>query len=176
MKRVAFPHLTSLLAVIAASLLAAAPALAQWKWRDASGRITASDLPPPREVADKDILQRPNSPARKASLQASADAASAAASAPAGLVARAPTADKELEARKKAADQQKDAKAKAEEEKLAATKAENCRRARSYLGTLDGGQRIARINEKGEREIIDDKSRAEEARRAREVIASECVN
>ena len=176
MKRVAFPHLTSLLAVIAASLLSAAPALAQWKWRDAGGRITASDLPPPREVADKDILQRPNSPARKANAQASADAASAAASAPQGLVARAPTADKELEARKKAADQQKESKAKAEEEKLAATKAENCRRARSYLGTLDGGQRIARINEKGEREIIDDKSRAEEARRARDVIASECVN
>ena len=42
------------------------------------------------------------------------------------------------------------------------------------LATLDSGQRIARINAEGEREILDDEARAEEARRAREVIASDC--
>lgn len=171
-----FPRAATAVVLAAVSLMLAQPAQAQWKWRDASGRITASDLPPPRDVADKDILQRPSTPARKAAAAAAADAASAAASAPPALVARAPTGDKDLEARKKAADKEREAKAKAEEEKVAAIKAENCRRARSYMGTLEGGQRIARMNEKGEREVIDDKGRAEEMRRAREVIASECVN
>lgn len=163
-------------ALAAVALMLALPAHAQWKWRDANGRITASDLPPPRDVGDKDILQRPSTPTRKAAA-AAADAASVAASAGApSLMARAPSGDKDLEARKKAADKEKEAKAKADEEKLAATKAENCRRARTYMGTLEGGQRIARVNDKGEREVLDDRGRADEVRRAREVIASECVN
>jgi hypothetical protein len=33
---------------------------------------------------------------------------------------------------------------------------------------------MARINAKGEREVIDDATRADEMRRAREVIASDC--
>ena len=39
---------------------------------------------------------------------------------------------------------------------------------------MESGQRMARMNDKGEREILDDKQRAEESRRAREVIASDC--
>ena len=38
----------------------AAPAAhAQWKWRDKSGQVNASDRPPPRDVPEKDILARP---------------------------------------------------------------------------------------------------------------------
>ena len=39
---------------------------------------------------------------------------------------------------------------------------------------LQGGQRIARINDKGEREVLDDRGRADEMRQARDVIASDC--
>jgi hypothetical protein len=39
---------------------------------------------------------------------------------------------------------------------------------------LQSGQRMARINEKGEHEVLDDKGRAEELRVAREAIASDC--
>jgi hypothetical protein len=52
--------------------------------------------------------------------------------------------------------------------------AENCRNARSQIAALESGQRIARINDKGEREVLDDKGRAEEMRRAREVANSDC--
>lgn len=45
-------------------LTLAASAQAQWKWRDAKGNVQYSDMPPPAGVADKDILQRPNAPAR----------------------------------------------------------------------------------------------------------------
>jgi Domain of unknown function (DUF4124) len=146
----------------------------QWKWRDAGGRITVSDLPPPRDVADKDILQRPDPVVRKpaptaAGASAAASGASGATTAP---VARA--VDKDLEARKRAAEAERQAKAKAEEDKLAQQRAENCRRARSHIATLESGQRIARVNAKGEREILDDAARATEMRQAREVAASEC--
>ena len=93
------------IAVALLAVVAAVPAQAQWKWRDANGRVTASDLPPPREIPEKDILQRPNQVVRAA--PAPAAAASAAASVPAGTVATAPKAtagDKELEARKRAAE------------------------------------------------------------------------
>lgn len=164
------------IAVALLGLAAALPAQAQWKWRDASGRVTASDLPPPREIPEKDILQRPNQVVRPAA----APAAPASGPAPGGLAASpaasaAPTkGDKELEARKRAADQQAADKRKADEEKVAATRAENCRRARAHLATVESGQRLVRTNAKGEREVMDDRARAEEAQRAREVISSDC--
>lgn len=153
------------LAVIALSLLAQ-PALAQWKWRDKNGRVTVSDLPPPRDIPEKDVLQRPDLTAPKPVF----DAASAPASAPAAK----PPVDADLQARKKAADQEAAAKASAEAERQAAQRQENCRNARGHLAAMESGQRMARINDKGEREILDDKQRADESRRAREVIASDC--
>ena len=144
-------------------------AQAQWVWRDREGRVTASDLPPPRDVLERDILQRPDTTQRKAP----APAAAGSAAAPAAPASRAP-ADPQLEARRRAADQEQQAKARAEEERNSQQRAENCRRARGHLIALESGQRIARTNEKGEREILDDKGRAEEMRRAQEVIASDC--
>jgi type IV secretory pathway VirB10-like protein len=149
------------------TLLAALPADAQWKWRDKDGRITVSDRPPPREVPEKDILSKPNLPARAAT-PAAATTPAAAASAP-------PTAlEREVQARKRAAEEEKAAKARAEEERNATRRAENCRQARNQLTALESGQRIARTNDKGEREVLDDQGRAQETQRAREVIASDC--
>lgn len=155
---------TVLAAVV--GLAVALPATAQWRWRDASGRITASDLPPPREVADKDILQRPGAQSRA---QPAAAAPASAPSAPMSV-----PVDKNLETRRRTAELHAKEKAKAEEQRIAAVRAENCSRARAHLNTLDSGQRMARINDKGEREVLDDAARAAEARRAREVIASDC--
>ena len=42
------------------------------------------------------------------------------------------------------------------------------------MRTLDSGIRIARTNEKGEREILDDSQREEEVRRTRDVISADC--
>lgn len=157
----------------------AVPADAQWMWRDKDGRVTASDRPPPATIADKDILSRPPQRAAQApgvapAAAASAPAATASAAAAAGPVATNTPLDRELEARKRAAEQQQAARQKAEEDKLAATRAENCRRARSHAAALESGQRIARFNAQGEQEVLDDAGRAEEMRRARELIASDC--
>lgn len=172
---------TALLPLLAALLLctAALDAQAQWTWRDKTGQVNASDRPPPRDIPDKDILSRPTSDTRRAA-QTAPQAAPGAAStaAPAAVLPAAPAAkgplDREIEARKRAAEQEQAAKAKADEERLAGQRAENCRRARGQLVALESGQRMARVNEKGEREVLDDRGRAEETRQAREVIAADC--
>ncbi|MBC7955949.1 MAG: DUF4124 domain-containing protein [Cytophagales bacterium] len=156
------------------------PAFAQWKWKDKTGRVQYSDLPPPPSVSEAEILQRPSGSSRKAppafapdSAQAAvaAMAASAAASAASGPVK---AAEPELEAKRRKAAEEETAKRKAEEEKLTAAKADNCQRGKAQLRALEDGMRMARVNAKGEREILDDKGRAEETKRARDVVSSDC--
>ena len=161
-------RLAGLSLVAMACLLLSTPAEAQWKWRDSRGQIHISDIPPPRDIPDKDVLQRPEVTVRKAA-PAPAAVASAAASAP----AKAPV-DAELEERRKRTEQEQAARTEADKQKAAAVRKDNCQRAREQLATLDSGQRIARVKADGEREILDDEQRAKESRRAREVIASEC--
>jgi hypothetical protein len=159
-----------LLLAVALGALMTLPAAAQWKWRDGKGQIQYSDLPPPQGTADKDILQRPAGGALRAPVAAApvASAASAPPLAPKGGV------EPELEAKKKKQEQDEAEKKKAEEQRLAALRAENCSRARAQMRTLDSGVRIARTNDKGEREILDDQQRADETKRARDTIASDC--
>jgi len=155
-------------------LLAAQSALAQWKWKDAQGQTHVSDTPPPREVLDKDILQRPNQGPKRIAQSSTSPSTSASAGATGASAASSPKVDAELEARKAKADAEQKARAKAEEDKLAAQRAENCQRARQQVTTLQSGQRIARLNAKGEREVLDDQARGQELQAAQRVVASDC--
>jgi hypothetical protein len=159
-------NIVALAAVLGLTL--ALPAAAQWKWRDKNGQTQYSDLPPPPGVPEHDILQRPSA---ATVTQRSAPPASAASAAP---LAAARASDPELEARRKKAEQDIADKKKADDAKLAATKAENCTRAKEQMRTLDSGIRITRTNDKGEREFLDDSARATETKRTQQVIASEC--
>lgn len=149
-------------------LLAAVPAAAQWKWKDARGQIVVSDVPPPRDIPERDVLQKPELVLRRPA------AANPAASAPAGEAPAKPRVDPELEARKKKGEQEIAERQKVEEEKVVAQRADNCRRARTHMASLDSGIRLTRTNEKGEREILDDKARADEIQRTRQIIATDC--
>lgn len=155
-----------LLALILAVGAGAATAQSIWKWRDKDGRVQVSDRPPPMEVPEKDILQRPH--------------AARAAPAPASDAASAPAAgiDPALEAKrnKAAADQAAAEKAKqaAEKAKRDQARAETCQRARNQLAALESGMRVGRMNDKGEREILDDQGRAAEIARTRQVADSNC--
>jgi hypothetical protein len=154
--------------LLAAALLLALPAQAQWKWRDGRGQIHISDLPPPRDIPEKDVLQKADPTGRKpppAPAASPSDAAAAAAK---------PSTDPELEAKRRLAEQEQAAKKKADDDKLAAQRKENCRRAQEHLALLDSGQRVMRVNASGEREYLDDNTRAAEAKRTREVVASDC--
>jgi hypothetical protein len=158
--------LTALLCAVSAL-----PAMAQWKWKDANGRVQYSDSPPPSSVRESDILQRPNA-ARRASLPAtSATPAPAASAAP---TSAAPKVDKELEERKKKQDELEAAKKKEAEQKNAALRKENCTQARNYMKSLEDGMRISRTTSTGEREILDDAGRAAEVKRTQAIINSDC--
>ncbi len=164
-----------LIGAAASIALIAQPAAAQWKWRDGAGHVQYSDLPPPSSTSDKDILGRPSqhkngSPMTAVALPASA--ASAASAASGQLASR--TVEPELEAKRKKAEAEQAAKAKVEDERIAAARADNCSRAKNQLKTLESGIRLARTNEKGEREILDDPARAAESKRSRDVMASDC--
>jgi type IV secretory pathway VirB10-like protein len=165
------PRLSVVVLSVVLGATLALPAAAQWKWRDKGGQIQYSDLPPPQGVADQDILQRPLAAQRRAAAAPpAASAASAAARVEPELEARRRKDEQEQAAKK----QEQAAKKKADDEKVAAGRADNCTRAKGYMRTLDDGLRIARVNDKGEREILDDKARAEEIKRTREVMASDC--
>lgn len=148
-------------------------AFAQWKWKDKGGRVQYSDLPPPPSVSEADILQRPSGTAAKAP---PAFTPNSAAAAPAASAASSPSkaVEPELEAKRRKAADEETAKRRAEEEKQNAARAENCQRAKAQLRALDDGLRMARVNAKGEREVLDDKGRAEESKRARDIIGSDC--
>lgn len=166
----------ALLAALAAALVAL-PAEAQWKWKDKSGHVQYSDLPPPAGTPEQDILAKPGAQkGRSTPTQAPVGIVAGAAPASAasgGLTPR--TVEPELEAKRKKAEAELAAKTKADEEKVALARAENCVRARSQVKTLDSGIRLARANEKtGEREILDDKQRADEMKRARDTVAADC--
>lgn len=172
-----FPH-KRLAAAALAALFAVGlslPAEAQWKWKDKSGRVQYSDLPPPSAVSDAEILQRPNGSASRKQPPAFATEASQPASAAAPAAASGPArVEPELEAKRRKAAEDEAAKRRAEEEKLKAARADNCQRAKGQLRALEDGMRMARVNDKGEREILDDKGRAEEIKRARDVVSSDC--
>ena len=158
---------------LALVLAMSTPAQAQWKWRDKSGQTQYSDLPPPSGVQERDILQRPDSSARRpAATPPTASAAASSASAPALLAPRG--SEPELEARRRKVEQDEAMRKTTEDARLAAARGENCNRAKAQLRTLDSGMRMAQINEKGEREVLDDAARATETKRIRAIIATDC--
>jgi hypothetical protein len=153
-------------------LALALPAEAQWKWRDSKGQTQYSDLPPPAGVPEQDILARPG-PNTKRRAIASPSAASAASSSASGALATR-TVDSDLEAKRKKAEAENAEKQKAADSKVAAQRQDNCNRAKEQMRTLDSGLRLARTNDKGEREVLDDQARADETKRTREIIAANC--
>lgn len=157
-------------------LLAAGPALAQWKWRDAAGKVQYSDLPPPAGVPEKDILLRPPGQRQPVVIRPFGQeaAAPAAAPVPASQASAPSRADQERQAKAKQEQEQQARKQKEEERRVAEQRAENCKRASSHLRMLEDGVRISRRNEAGETEYLDERQRAEETQRTRAVISSDC--
>ena len=157
---------------------------AQYQWVDKDGRRVFSDRPPPADVAPKNIVSQPrgstaavvrSAPAAAANEPATGEASVAAKpAAPAASAAPGAGVDKALEEKKKQAEAAEAAKKKAEQEKVAAARAENCKRAMNAKATLDSGMRMARLNDKGEREVLDDAQRAAELKRVNQIIAQDC--
>ncbi len=168
MQKTALPLVACLLALS----LAGAHAQSVWKWRDASGQMHISDTAPPPGTPANSIISGPPAgtavPSPLSPAAASSPAAAVAASAPLSA----------LDKKKKAADLEKADKLRADradaEAKNAAIRKDNCARAQTALAGLQSGQRLARYNDKGEREIIDDTTRASETKHAQDAVAANC--
>lgn len=165
------------LLVIGSVFLLPLGAQAQWQWIDKDNKKVFSDQPPPVDIPEKNILRKPSS-AKRLNFSAPAPesgAAEAPSSPPAPATAAKPSGiDKELEEKKAKAEEAEKAKQAAEAQRIAQAQAENCRRAREGKATMDSGIRVARVNAKGEREILDDDARAAEQKRLQGVINSDC--
>jgi hypothetical protein len=153
--------------LIGIALFASATAFAQYQWTDKDGRKVFSDRPPPSDVPASKVIAQPRNDG-PAPAAASDDAA------PAQPAASAPGVDKALEEKKKQAEAAEAAKKKAEQDRIAAERAENCKRAMNAKATLDSGMRLRRMNDKGEPEVIDDAQRAAETARVNGIIAKSC--
>jgi len=153
--------------IFALALLALSPfAHAQWKWRDADGRVQYSDRPPPPNVAEKDIMQRPNQAARAPAPQsAQAPGAASAASdvAAPGRAASESSRDKIERERKTAED-------KANKEAMA----ENCRLAQNRQRLLESGVRLRSGEPGGETQVMTEQARQEQIRQMQVVINTQC--
>ena len=174
-----FVHWLVLGCVVALPLSASA----QWQWLDKNGKKVYSDQAPPPDVPEKNILRRVGPPpAARSTANPNVDAplategaADAPAGAPKAAAAPKPTGvDKELEEKTKKAEAEQKNKQAEEQAKVVKAKADNCALARQSKATVDSGIRLARVNAKGEREIMDDAARAAEQKRIQDVINSDC--
>ncbi|HKU47126.1 MAG TPA: DUF4124 domain-containing protein [Burkholderiales bacterium] len=139
--------------------LAALPAWAQqYKWVDKDGRVRYGDVPPPGVNAQR--LKAPSGPA--------APAPSAAAKK--GEKAMTP----EQAFQKRQQDAAKDAEKQASADAEAQAKRENCQRAQESLRTYESGQRISRVDSKGERYYLDDAQIQQGAAQARQIAQQAC--
>lgn len=166
------------LRMVAVAILAAlsfgVAAQSKFIWTDESGRKVYSDTPPPASMPKARILKGADLIGKPAT--ATASSASTPTSAAVDTPAKAPPtlAEREMEAKKRdaeGAEKAKEAQAKATADRATA---ERCTALRAQLANLESGQRLSRTNEKGERELVDDTTRAAEADRARAAMAQDC--
>lgn len=148
---------------------------AQWQWIDKDGRKVFSDRAPPTEIAEKNILKRPGKTAEPAQAKEDAEPATNKAEAVPPVPSAPSKADKDLEAKKKQMAQAEAAKRKAELERYEAERADNCMRAKQAKTTYESGIKIERTNAAGQREVMDDATRASEMQRIDRIIAKNCV-
>lgn len=168
-----------LLPLFLVALVASPLAHAQYKWRDANGRLVYSDMPPPASVPQGAVLQAPNRPATPVAPVTDSGGtgmAAKAAAAPTAAASAPSMADRELEFRKRRMERA-DAERKATEEAARAKQAAAaCDDARAQLRTLESGIRITRVTESGEREFLDDAQRAARLDAARASLSKHCTS
>lgn len=150
-------------ALFVLALLVALPQVASaqiYKWKDKDGTTRYSDTPPPSNVPYESLSGKKSIPAKPA-----ADAAPAEAK---------PAAKPETtQAEPKETPEQIQEKKRVEEENKK-IRAQNCVAAKANLQAFTQGGRISRVNEKGEREYMDDEALAKAAEQAKKEIAQNC--
>ncbi len=154
-------------------------------WKDANGKTIISDSPPPRSskqartVGGNGKASGYTLPAKESGGADANAAAPASEPPPPGATPSTPPqpktmADRELEFRKRQLEAKDREEKAAKEAQDKAQRREECARASQYLEALRNGQRIARYNDKGEKEILGDEQREAEIARAKQAADNLC--
>ena len=167
-----------LCAAVGALAISPAAAAAPFKWRDASGRVVYSDLPPP-PGARVTLLAAPAGAAAGVSSTtpvATQDAAPTARDAAPASQRTAPASwvEREKASRQKAMERAEAERAQVEQQRQAAERERLCEEARTGLRTLESGVRLNLVNERGERIVVDDAERARRTETMRRAVADHC--
>lgn len=148
---------TVLVGLIALAQFTSTLAVAQvYQWKDAQGRTVVSDTPPPR-----------NAKASR-SIDAAAPVAGDAATSTPTL------SERDQEFRKRQQANREKAEKEAKEQAAAAEDKAACDRMRRQLAGLESGQRMATVDENGERRVLEDADRARESDRIRNQLSERC--
>ncbi|WP_265941832.1 DUF4124 domain-containing protein [Dechloromonas sp. A34] len=146
-----------------AAATALTPVHAQtYQWKDSNGQTVISDTP--------------QQGAGKAARVIGGPMPSVITEKPADKTAEAPktTAEKDLEFKKRQLEAREKSEKDAKEQKAAADKQDNCERARRNLAALESNQPMARLDEKGERKVMDNSQRQQELERTRQIMTESC--
>jgi hypothetical protein len=133
-----------------------------YQWKDSAGHTVISDTPPPGSAKEGSRTIGGKAPATNALGTA--------------LPAEAPKtfAEKEMDFKKRRQESAEKSEKDAKEKSVAAEKRDNCDRAQKQVALLESGQRIATVDEKGERRIMGDAEQAQEMERARRAANESC--
>lgn len=148
-------------ALVIPMLLGAGPAVAGeiYTWKDAQGVVHYSDVKPGN--TDAKVLR-------------AGSHGSVSEYAPPPSKPGATPADQEVNFQKRRTEAA-EAQTKADKERQqAATLKENCETARNQLSALRSGERMARYNAAGEKEVLDDSAREAEINRVQRIVDGSC--
>ena len=151
--------MNKLLILVASFLVAGAAAAQQYKWVDKDGKVRYGDVPPPGVNATR--LKGPSSgssPAPAAAAKKDSE--------------KALTPEQAFRKRQDEAEKGRETQAKAEQD--AQAKRENCTRAQEAVRVLESGQRVSRMDSKGERYFLEDAEIQQELARARQSAQQWC--
>lgn len=164
-----------LLATLALTAISGLSQAEIYKWKDKDGRVRYSDTPPPSNVKQEAITGKkaPLAPTGKAPL-APVDnpAAVPVTAAPKDIEPPKNPDDLAAEQRQRNAEAEKNNKLEKEAE--AKRKAENCAAAKSNMQTYTQGGRVYKMNEKGEREYMDETDFKAGREKAQQEINENC--
>ena len=149
---------------------AAGAAQAQIKcWTDADGKRACGDTPPPG--AKVTTLKSPSGTTQSGTAAPGPDLKGGPAAAK-----RSPLnpAEQEQDYRKRKLEEQRAAEKGDKERQESTAKRENCDRAKESLRSINSGQRVVRVDAKGERFYLDDAQIAQERSRAQELVQQSC--
>ncbi|HUX63876.1 MAG TPA: DUF4124 domain-containing protein [Sulfuricella sp.] len=155
------PIMRQFLTIVSMLALATAAQAGVTRWVGADGKVHYSDQPPPPTAKSQKTLDLKTSPALPIAAPDSKDGEKS-------------LAEKDLEFRKRRVQAEETAAKQAKDQEEAKSRKANCEQARHQVQALQGGQRISKFDEKGERVFLEDNDRAQALEAAKKSADSWC--